>query len=144
MTAEEKIAMMKLLWEGGIEPQLHLLETILVREEEIGDGMKQEIIEQVRESILRANDLLLSPTNVGECSAQLVDDWSGSSTIEVDGIHFAPCGFDDQSGFSQEDLENGLQTRIWGVVTKIAQMFGVTPCASKAAQEYLEAQLSEK
>ena len=58
------------------------------------------------------------------CSAQLISDWTDASIITIDGIDFAPVGYDGECGFSDEDLDNGLQLRIWEAVQLIASAFG--------------------
>lgn len=56
-----------------------------------------------------------------ENTYQTKDDWLGSSMIVIDGIHFAVCGFDDNSGYDYEDLKEGLQDRIHEAVLKAAK-----------------------
>lgn len=56
-----------------------------------------------------------------ENSVQLSNDWIGSSFIVIDGVHFAPTGFDNECGFSSEDLDNGLQKRIHDAVNRAGQ-----------------------
>lgn len=47
-----------------------------------------------------------------ENSVQLGNDWTDSSYIVIDGVVFAPVGFDGKSGYECSDLEYGLQDRI--------------------------------
>lgn len=44
--------------------------------------------------------------------------------VEIDGLHFAVVGHDADCGFSLEDLESGLQERIWKAVQLLASVFG--------------------
>ena len=56
-----------------------------------------------------------------ENSIQLSNDWTGSSFIVIDGVHFAPVGFDDECGFDLNQLEDGLQERIHNAAQKAAK-----------------------
>ena len=49
------------------------------------------------------------------------NDWVSSSILVIDGIHFAICGFDDESGYSSEDLKAGLQERIHKAILRAAE-----------------------
>lgn len=56
-----------------------------------------------------------------ENSIQLGNDGTDSSYIVIDGVVFAPVGFDDECGFDINDLENGLQERIHEATKKAAE-----------------------
>ena len=56
-----------------------------------------------------------------ENTYQLKNDWTGSSMLVIDGVHFAICGFDDESGYSDDDLQNGLQERSHEAILKAAK-----------------------
>lgn len=55
-----------------------------------------------------------------ENSIQISDDWTDSSYIVIDGIHFAPVGADDNCGIDYPDLKNGLQERIHAACRRAA------------------------
>lgn len=57
--------------------------------------------------------------------AQLKNDWTGASTVTINGVTFAPVGHDGESEISNEDLELGLQERIWDAVTLIANALDI-------------------
>lgn len=60
-----------------------------------------------------------------ENTYQLKNDWISSSMIVIDGVHFAICGFDDNCGYSEEDLKEGLQDRIHQAILKVAKALGI-------------------
>ena len=55
-----------------------------------------------------------------ENSIQLSDDGTDSSYIVIDGVHFAPVGFDDNCGIDYPDLKKGLQERIHAACRRAA------------------------
>jgi hypothetical protein len=59
-------------------------------------------------------------------SYQLMNDWTDSSIITIDGVDFFPCGFDDNSSFSEKDLQDGLQSRIHAAVKRVAVALNIT------------------
>ena len=53
---------------------------------------------------------------------QLMNDWTDSSDITIDGITFGVISIDGSQGFSEDDLKNGGQERIHKAIRKIAEL----------------------
>ena len=69
---------------------------------------------------------------------QLMDDTIRVSLIEIDGVHFVASGFDNSGGYSDIDLQNGLQNRIHKAIIKIAEALNITDCRSIITADDIE------
>ena len=70
--------------------------------------------------IVRGNAAHVAAIEDKENSAQLGNDNTDSSYIVIDGIHFAPVGFDYNCGIDYPDLINGVQERIHAACRRAA------------------------
>jgi hypothetical protein len=70
--------------------------------------------------IVRGNAAHIPAVEGKENSVQLGNDNTDSSYIVIDGVHFAPVGFDDNCGIDYPDLVNGVQERIHNACRRAA------------------------